>query len=138
MTAVKTEADRALAAIQTLAVQTATNAENLRNALTSTAQTIAKQTSDTVSQLIERIAALEKSSYEGVGKQRVSDPQTEELVREVRSLRELQAQSAGKGQGVGNVWAAALGIALLASVAFSAYSAFKPAPPTVQMTSPQR
>jgi hypothetical protein len=87
VTAVRTEADRALAAIQTLAATTATNAENLRNALNATAATIAKSTSDTVQQITERIAALEKSSYEGVGKQRLADPQMAELLLKVETMR---------------------------------------------------
>lgn len=87
VTAVRTEADRALAAIQTLAATTATNAENLRNALNATAATIAKSTSDTVQQITERIAALEKSSYEGVGKQRLADPMMAELLTKVEMMR---------------------------------------------------
>lgn len=66
--AVNTAADRAAAAIQALAATTTANAENLRNALNSTATTIATQTSNTVQQITERLAALEKSSYEGKGK----------------------------------------------------------------------
>jgi hypothetical protein len=63
-----TAADRALIAIQTLATSQAAAAETLRSMVTTTATTIAAQTSDTVSQITERIAALEKSSYEGAGK----------------------------------------------------------------------
>ncbi len=108
VTAVKTEADRALAAIQALAATTATNAENLRTALQNTAQTIAKQTSDTVQQITERIAALEKSSYEGAGKQAVADPMMAELVTTMKSLREGRATDAGKSEGYGNVKTAVL------------------------------
>lgn len=104
VTAVKTEADRALAAIQTLAAQTATNAENLRNALTATAATIAKQTSDTVGQLIERIAALEKSSYEGAGKSGVVDPMQAQLLDEVKRLREDRSATVGKADGINTSW----------------------------------
>ena len=104
VTAVKTEADRALAAIQTLAATTATNAETLRNALVNTASAIAKQTSDTVGQLIERIAALEKSSYEGVGRQRVADPQMEKLTEVVSTLAKNQATGSGKSEGIGAMW----------------------------------
>ena len=104
VSAVKTEADRSLLAIQALAAVTASNAETLRNALTTTAQTIAKQTSDTVSQITERIAALEKSSYEGAGKSTVADPMMSQLVTEVKALRAQQSTSSGKEQGVTNVW----------------------------------
>lgn len=96
VTAVKTEADRALAAIQTLAATTATNADNLRTALTNTATTIAKQTADTVGEITTRIAALEKSSYEGLGKSRVADPQMAEFMADMRKL--ILSQGAGQAK----------------------------------------
>lgn len=68
ISAVSTAADRAQAAIQALAAVTTSNADNVRNALTSTAATIAAQHTATVAAITERIAALEKSSYEGKGK----------------------------------------------------------------------
>lgn len=80
-----TAADRALVAIQTLATSQAAAAETLRSMVTTTATTIAAQTSETVSGLTGRIAALEKSSYEG----------------------------AGKGQGAMSLWAILGGLALL-------------------------
>jgi len=116
VTAVKTEADRALGAIQTLAAQTATNAETLRTALVNTATTIAASTAGTVSGLSERIAALEKSTYEGVGKQRVADPMMAELVIEMKSLREARSQTTGKSEGGTAMWgyvAAGFGFLLL-------------------------
>lgn len=102
VTAVKTEADRALQAIQALAATTAINAETLRTALTNTAATIAKQTSDTVGQLIERIAALEKSSYEGVGKSRVADPQLAQFMIDMKGLVSSQRRGEGKAEGAGS------------------------------------
>lgn len=63
-----TAADRALVAIQTLATSQAAAAETLRSMVTTTASTIAAQTSETVAGLTNRIAQLEKSSYEGAGK----------------------------------------------------------------------
>lgn len=124
--ATKTEADRALAAIQTLAATTATNAENIRNQMTNTAATIAKQTSDTVSQITERIAALEKSSYEGAGKQAYADPMLAELVAQVKALTTSGAGQAGRGQGVlaGREWLAWI-VALLIGLLFF-YNQFKP------------
>lgn len=119
VTAVKTEADRALAAIQALAVTTAANAENLRTALQNTAQTIAKQTSDTVQQITERIAALEKSSYEGAGKSQVADPQIEALVREMTAVRSAQSGFTGERRGIGQSWGVILGVVGLISMLIS-------------------
>jgi hypothetical protein len=129
VTAVRTEADRALAAIQTLAATTATNAENLRNALTTTAATIAKQTADSFTQVIERIAALEKSSYEGVGKQRLADPQMIDLLAEVKALRESGAGRAGVSQGIDKTWAVICAVAAIAISATVGYVAVNHAPP---------
>jgi hypothetical protein len=101
---VKTEADRAQAAIEALAKITTSNAETLRAALNNTATTIATQTSETINRIVERIAALEKSSYEGAGKQAVADPMMTELISEVKALRSSQEMSSGKEQGVSSVW----------------------------------
>jgi hypothetical protein len=114
--ATKTEWERAQQAIQTLASQTTVNAENLRNALNSTAVSMAKQVSDTAiatakqtadsfGEITTRIAALEKAYYEGKGKEAVSDPMMAELVSEMKILRESRNVTAGKGEGVSNTWA---------------------------------
>lgn len=102
--AVSTAADRAQAAIQALAAVTTQNAENLRNALSATAATIAQQTAGTVNAITERLSALEKSSYEGKGKQAVSDPQIAELVIEMKSLRESRSSVSGKSEGISSTW----------------------------------
>jgi hypothetical protein len=102
--AVNTAADRAAQAIAALAATTAANAENLRNALNTTAQTIATQTANTVSAITERISALEKSSYEGKGKQAVSDPQMAEMLSELKSLRDSRSTTTGKSEGISAAW----------------------------------
>ncbi len=102
--AVTTAADRALAAIQTLAATTNTNAENLRNALNTTATTIATQTANTVNSITERISMLEKSSYEGKGKQAVSDPMMIDLMAKMNSLIQAQATGTGKSAGSAAMW----------------------------------
>jgi hypothetical protein len=89
-------AERAAAANQILAQQTAVNAENLRMALNTTATTIAAQMDTRFATITERIAALEKSSYEGQGKSKVADPAMEMLLAEVKSLRESRSEAGGK------------------------------------------
>jgi len=117
VTAVRTEADRSLGAIQTLAAQTTQNAETLRAALVNTATTIAASTSATVSALQERIAALEKSSYEGVGKQRVADPMMAALFDKVNAIHLNSAEKTGKSEGISTSWGILLGaIALLSAI----------------------
>jgi hypothetical protein len=98
VSAVKTEADRALLAIQALASTTATNADNLRNALTVTAATIAKSTADTVGEITTRLAALEKAQYESRGKEAVADPVMADFMVEMRGVAKRTAEEATKAK----------------------------------------
>jgi len=123
VTAVQTEAQRALNSIQTLAVQTATNAETLRTALVNTAQTIAASTASTVAGLSDRIAALERSTYEGLGKQRMADPLLSEMMAELKGLRDSRAGSSGKTQAFNDSWLYLLGAASLVSTTMSIVAA---------------
>jgi hypothetical protein len=100
-----TAADRALVAIQTLAASQAQAAETLRALVTSTAASVATQTTASLSAITERIAALEVSRYKGEGKEAVADPMIAQLLGEVKSLRDNQTGSAGKSQGMYAVWA---------------------------------
>jgi hypothetical protein len=57
-----------VSAVSALAVTTTTTAESLRSLVQNTATTIATQTANTFQLVIDRVAALEKTSYEGSGK----------------------------------------------------------------------
>jgi hypothetical protein len=111
--AVKTEADRASTAITALAAAASTTAETLRSAVNTSATNLATQLDRTVTAITERIAALEKSSYTGQGKQAVVDPQVTEMLMEMRALRTTQAQGAGKGEGINLAWVVLLGVVSL-------------------------
>lgn len=87
VTAGNTASERSQTAIQTLAVQTASERETLRNLVDARATTVASQTSEQYSGLVTRIAQLEKSSYEGAGKQTIVDPMMAEFVAEIKALR---------------------------------------------------
>lgn len=116
-----TAADRALVAIQTLATSQATAAETLRAMVQSTATTIATQTAGAMAAVTERLSALEKSSYEGKGKQALTDPQLVELMTEMKGLRESRSESGGKFKGAQAVWGYIIGAAglLLAIASFA-------------------
>ncbi len=94
--AAKTEADRSAAAVTALANAAALTAETLRSAVNTSATNLATQLTNTVNAITERIAALEKSSYTGQGKQAVVDPQVTEMLMEMRALRVAQANDVGK------------------------------------------
>lgn len=113
-------------AVQTLANTSDRNADTLRNLVSSTAQTMAKQTSDLaatlsaqtdslVKDINARIAELQKSSYQGVGKSSVSDPMMERVALMVEGLARSQAAGAGKSAGISAVWVAVLGCVTLVS-----------------------
>jgi hypothetical protein len=112
-----TAADRAqaLTAIQTLAASQAASAETLRAAVSTTASTIASQLTTTVSEINKRISALEAAGYEGVGKQKVVDPQLTEALAEVRALRLTASSTIAKSEGVS--WTVALIVAAVGLVA---------------------
>lgn len=95
-----TAADRALIAIQTLAQSNTTTADTLRAMVDNTAKTIAAQTESAMKGVNERLVMLERSLYEGKGKQTVSDPMMEKLVQRMDSLLESRAATVGKSAGL--------------------------------------
>lgn len=108
-------AKSSLDAIQALASTTTVNADNIRNALNTTATQMAKQTADlaatiaiqtqaTSDAMTIRIAALEKAYAEGVGKERVTDPQMTILLTEIKALRESQNINKGSGEGMKSMY----------------------------------
>ncbi len=121
-------------AIAVLAATTAANAEKLRTDLNSTATTMAKQTADvaatmaaqqaaTVAGITERLSALEKSSYEGIGKGRVADPMMAEFMTDMKRMLAQQATGTGKSEGISSAWAIASAVlALVISVVAIMYA----------------
>jgi hypothetical protein len=91
-----TNAERTLEAVKTLAQQTAANADNLSKTLTSTAAAVAEQFTRVIAEITTRIAAVERSQYEGVGKAAIADPAMKEMVDQLKALTSAQAERAGK------------------------------------------
>jgi hypothetical protein len=117
------ESNRTSEAITALAATTASNAENIRNTVTTTADALAKQTNNTVVAITDRIAALEKSRYEEQGRSMVADPQLAELILQVRALLTNQSKATGKLEGFSSGWAVLLGVVGLVTslLAITAY-----------------
>jgi hypothetical protein len=120
--AVTTAATRTLDAVQALAVTTTANADNLRNAQAAMAATIASQTATQVGAITERLAALEKSSYEGAGKQAYSDPMMAQLVSEMKALREASAGGVGRDKGIGISWAVLFAVVVMFGTLLTVYA----------------
>lgn len=93
--AVATAAERASQQAQVLATQVATSAETLRTLVATSAATTAAALTQIINPITERLAQLEKAQYEGAGRAVISDPITQELLREVKSLGSSHAQTAG-------------------------------------------
>lgn len=85
----RTEAERSQLAIETT-----------RKLVETTASTLASQLDSKFSDVIKRIGALELAMSEGRGKQTLSDPMTERMLDEIKSLRSDVTSSAGKGEGM--------------------------------------
>jgi hypothetical protein len=105
----KTEADRQAAAVAALAAAAATTAETLRSAVNTSATNLATQLDRTVTQITERIAALEKSSYTGEGKQTVADPMLGKMLDRMETVLGTQTRVAGKSEGINAMWLVIVG-----------------------------
>ena len=110
--------ERATAQAAVLANQVTTSAETLRTLVATTAIAQANQLAQLTTQLTDRLASLEKAQYEGVGKGRVVDPMMNELLQEVKTLRESNATIKGTGGGMRDMWGWVIGgIATLIAIA---------------------
>ena len=91
-----TNRERASAQAQVLATQVATSAETLRQLVSSTAAAQAVSHGQTVNQLNERLASLEKFRYEDIGKARVEDPAFAMLTKKLEDLFTATSESRGR------------------------------------------
>jgi hypothetical protein len=79
-----------------LATQVAASAEALRVLVATTASTIAQQLAQITTQFNERLAAVEKANYEGVGKTTLTDPMLSRLADEMKVIQATLATTQGK------------------------------------------
>lgn len=120
--AVAVASERASAAASVLASQVVASADALRALVASTAATMAQQQAQLTTQFNERIAQLEKASYEGKGRSAYADPMFSELITEVKKLGATQSQTTGKSEGVSVAWVALLGGVSLISTLVALFS----------------
>jgi hypothetical protein len=118
----RTETERAQAAVKALAEMGTTTADTLRKTVETTATTMAAQLDMKFAESNKRLAAVEQALSEGRGKQTLSDPMVNELATEIKHLRELQSEGAGKGAGMDKLFQYIVtGIGLLASMGLGIY-----------------
>lgn len=104
--AVSVASQRAADQATVLATQVQQSAEALRTLVASTAATNAQAQQQANAGLSTRITTLEQVQYEGKGKQAFQDPAIAQVLAEVKSLREGNAQGTGRSEGISAVWVA--------------------------------
>lgn len=92
--------ERATSQAAVLASQVSATAETLRNLVATTAGAATIQLDQITKLLTDRIAALEKAQYEGLGKERVIDPIMTQMLGEIKTLRETQSLGTGRSSGI--------------------------------------
>lgn len=107
--AVSVANERATAQAAVLASQVTASADTLRTLVATTASQNAQSQSVQYQQLADRLAALERSSYEGQGKSSYTDPALVALLTEVKTLSAARSVSTGTGLGAATVVAYAFG-----------------------------
>jgi hypothetical protein len=114
--AAQTESERKQRSLDLISERLRTSIDSMQSSFNTTAITLAKTSQETFDRVIERIAALERSSAESTGKQTVADPMMTELLNEVKTLRMQQSSGAGRDQGIKMSW----GVLVAVILAFSA------------------
>lgn len=130
ISAVNTAAQEVRTSITALAKTTSDTAEVLRSTVASTADRLAKQNSETMEGFNKRVAALELSAAQGMGKQAIADPAQERITKMVEALTLGVEKRSGKGEGINATWVILLGavslIGGLLGIAGVLYAVLKP------------
>lgn len=82
---------------------------SLERIVDSTAKTLATQNTNMMTVVEARLAALERSSYEGKGKQTVVDPMMEKIISRMESLIDSRSSSTGRSGGLQSGWSWIIG-----------------------------
>lgn len=88
--------ERASASASLLANQVAITASTLRDLVASTAAAAATAAAAVTNPIADRVAQLERSSYEGAGKSGVVDPMMARMVEAVEQLRDTSSKGKGR------------------------------------------
>lgn len=105
--AVAVASERQAAAATVLANQVAQSADALRTLVATTATAMAEQQRQSLTQITDRLTVVERSQYEGRGKQLVADPQMEKLAMLVEHLATANSTRTGFDAGKAAAIAAA-------------------------------
>lgn len=113
------------AAAAALANQVASSASTLRELVATTAEAAARAAAGVYNPLADRVAQLERTSYEGSGKQSVADPAMARMVEAIEALRSNMSEGVGKGaamsQGTALIFAILGAVGVIATIAINAF-----------------
>ncbi|GAC1497478.1 MAG: hypothetical protein NVS1B6_03150 [Steroidobacteraceae bacterium] len=112
--AVSVASSRASDQATVLANQVVASADTLRNLVATNATALATQLTQIIGPITDRLALLEKSNYEGKGREVVNSPMMDQLREEVSKLRAERNETTGKSHGVSATMA--MGFAILAAI----------------------
>lgn len=101
---VKNAAITSQTAIATLATQTTTLAETLRNQVANTAALAEQRRQVDMGEINKRLSALELALSANAGKLSGPDPQTEHLLERVHRIEQAQTQTGGERRGISQSW----------------------------------
>jgi len=109
--AVAVASERQSAAATVLANQVASSADALRTLVSTTAAAMAEQQRQQTAQITDRLTVVERSQYEGRGKELVMDPAMTRLIEKMESVLEFKTKIGGKEEVTTTIWGA-VGIAI--------------------------
>lgn len=96
--AVAVASERQAAAAQVLANQVAQSADALRTLVSTTATATAEQNRQQLAQITDRLSVVEKSQYEGRGKESYTDPMLTKLSAEMERMMAIMSSNTGKAE----------------------------------------
>jgi len=97
-------AAQAQTAIQTLASSTTIDAENIKTTVAATAKSKDDQLAAHFQRIEERLTSVERAQYEGVGKQRITDPQMQAVIEKLDLVMNKQTSTVSAGEGSSATW----------------------------------
>lgn len=107
--AVATANERAVQQAAALATQMTAMIENTRSLIASSTASATQQLQAATNAMNERISTLERASYEGKGKESLTDPMLSELVKKMETVITTMSTNTGKGMGASSLWGYIIG-----------------------------
>ncbi len=119
-----------VAALNNLSNTVSSGFESLRNSLSATASRIEAANTERANSISDRVTQLERTSYEGKGREAISEPMMNSFMGEVKKLNE-------KSAGISMTWALVIGAAAIIASVSGIFTSFRAPAPTAPQPQPQ-